>query len=304
MVRTVKLNDGTSMPALGWGNMGGKEKAHSAGAIALREGIHHIDSAQIYGTEEEVGSAIKDTGLDRKDVYVTTKIFYFEKNDITVGDIRSSVQGSLDKLGFIPNLLLIHNPYIPTRAGLSLSQFWQHLEAMVEDGTLKGCSLGVSNFRPADIEEIVKVAKIKPVVNQIEYHPYVLAHLDPLMEAHAKHSIVTQAFASLAPIHRHPTGGPVKPILTDLARKLSSETGAEVDEAMVLILWTLSKGVVCITSSGDEGRIHKMASTEKVRDLDEEEIKAIDETGRKIHFRHWTEHMENDYPNPDLPSDL
>ncbi|WVQ98398.1 hypothetical protein IAU59_005521 [Kwoniella sp. CBS 9459] len=299
MVRTVKVNDGTVMPALGWGNMGGKEKAHSAGAIALREGIHHIDSAQCYGTEEEVGSAIKEAGLDRKDVYVTTK-----KHNITIDDIRSSVQGSLDRLGFVPNLLLIHNPYIPTKAGLSLGQFWQHLEALVQDGTLKGCSLGVSNFRPVDIEEIIKVAMIKPVVNQIEYHPYVLAHLDPLMENHAKHSIVTQAFASLAPIHRHPTGGPVKSVLTDIASKLSGESGAEVDEAMVLILWTLSKGVVCITSSGEEGRIRKMAGTESLRDLNAEEIKAIDQAGRKVHFRHWTEHMEKDYPNPDLPSDL
>lgn len=73
MVRTVKLSDGTSMPALAWGNMGGNEKALQAGTVALQHGIHHIDSAQIYGTEAQVVGAIKAAGLQREDVYVTTK---------------------------------------------------------------------------------------------------------------------------------------------------------------------------------------------------------------------------------------
>lgn len=72
----------------------------------------------------------------------------------------------MDKLEFTPNLLLIHNPFIPGKAGVSIGEFWTHLESLVEDGTLKGCSLGMSNFRPSDIEEVMKVAKIKPVVNR------------------------------------------------------------------------------------------------------------------------------------------
>lgn len=73
MVRTVQLSDGTSMPALAWGNMGGNEKALQAGTVALKCGIHHIDTAQIYYTEAQVLGAIKAAGLQRDQVYVTTK---------------------------------------------------------------------------------------------------------------------------------------------------------------------------------------------------------------------------------------
>lgn len=72
--------------------------------------------------------------------------------------------GSIEKLGFIPNLLLVHNPFIPAEG--QLGEFWGWLEDLVQDGTLKGCSLGLSNFRPVDIETVMKVAKIKPVVNR------------------------------------------------------------------------------------------------------------------------------------------
>ncbi|ORX36957.1 NADP-dependent oxidoreductase domain-containing protein [Kockovaella imperatae] len=303
MVRTIKLNDGTSIPALGWGNMGGSAKAINAGAAAVKAGIVHIDSAQIYGTEREVIQAIEKAGHKRDDIYVTTKIFSFNKNPISADDIRASVQGSLDRLGFVPNLVLIHNPFIPTKAGMSLGEFWGHLEALVEDGTLKGCSIGLSNFRPVDIEEIVKVAKIKPVVNQIECHPYVLAHIQPVLDIQTKHGIVTQSYAALTPVHSHPTGGPLKPILTKLAEKLSKESGVEIDAAGVLILWTVCKGFVCVTSSGNEERIRNMAATEKVRDLTKEEIEEIDRVGQKVHFRQWDEHMTTDFPDPKLPSD-
>ncbi len=84
--------------------------------------------------------------------------------------VKESVKQSLSELTFIPNLLLIHNPFIP--ADGQLAEFWGWLEGLVEDGTLKGTSLGVSNFRPVDIETVMKVAKIKPVVNR-ELYTYV-----------------------------------------------------------------------------------------------------------------------------------
>jgi diketogulonate reductase-like aldo/keto reductase len=74
------------------------------------------------------------------------------------------VQDSLAKLGFIPDLLLIHSPFVPAEGQIGV--FWQILESLVEDGTLKGTSLGVSNFRPQDLEEVLKVATIKPTVNR------------------------------------------------------------------------------------------------------------------------------------------
>jgi diketogulonate reductase-like aldo/keto reductase len=112
-----------------------------------------------------------------------------------------------------------------------------------------------------------------------------MTHVQPVIDLHAQYKIVTQAYASLAPTTRHPTGGPLKPVLAKIASDLSSEV--EVDESGVLLLWIMAKGGVCITSSSSEARIQKMADLEKVRDLNEQEIQAIDAAGQKVHFRQW-----------------
>ena len=112
----------------------------------------------------------------------------------------------------------------------------------------------------------------------MEFHPYLLAHTQPVMDIHAKHQIVTQAYGPLSPILRHP-GGPLKPILTKIAERLGT------DEANVLLKWTIQKGVVAITTSSNEGRIQKMAGVSKLEDLTDEEMEEIDRVGRGIHFR-------------------
>lgn len=85
----------------------------------------------------------------------------------TLPTLKASISASLSALTFIPNLLLVHNPLIPEPG--HLGEFWGWLEGLVEDGTLKGCSLGVSNFRPKDLEEVLGVARIKPVVNRMSF---------------------------------------------------------------------------------------------------------------------------------------
>jgi diketogulonate reductase-like aldo/keto reductase len=114
-----------------------------------------------------------------------------------------------------------------------------------------------------------------------------MTHVQPLIDLHEKYNIVTQAYASLAPTTRHPTGGPLKPILARIADKLSSESGVEVDSSGVLLLWIMTRGGICITSSSDSGRIKKMADLEKVRDLSKVELEEIDAAGKQIHFRQW-----------------
>lgn len=114
-----------------------------------------------------------------------------------------------------------------------------------------------------------------------------MTHVQPLTELHQKYNIITQAFASLVPVSRHPTGGPLSPILARIASALSTESGVEVDSAGVLLLWVMAKGGVCITSSSDSGRIQKMGNLEKVRDLSKAEVKEIDSAGKQVHFRQW-----------------
>jgi diketogulonate reductase-like aldo/keto reductase len=112
----------------------------------------------------------------------------------------------------------------------------------------------------------------------MEFHPYLLAHTQPVMDIHEKHQIVTQAYGPLSPILRHP-GGPLKPILVKIAERLGT------DEANVLLKWTIQKGVVAITTSSNEGRIQKMAGVGNLEDLTDEEMEEIDRVGRGIHFR-------------------
>jgi diketogulonate reductase-like aldo/keto reductase len=121
-----------------------------------------------------------------------------------------------------------------------------------------------------------------------------MTHVQPLIDVQSKYKIVTQAYASLAPTTRHPTGGPLKPVLAKIASTLTSESEVEVDESGVLLLWIMAKGGVCITSSSSEERIKKMADLEKVRDLKADEVDAIDSAGKKVHFRQWVS-VHNSY---------
>ncbi|ODN84497.1 hypothetical protein, variant 2 [Cryptococcus amylolentus CBS 6039] len=300
--RTFTLNDGKVVPALAWGSgtsgiFGNADLAVKAGVVALEKGFKHVDTAQVYHTEEAVGQAVKKSGLDRKSLFLTTKIS--EKLPSDREAIRKSVAASVEKLQSKPDLLIIHFPSV-ARDG-DLGKFWTELEELVLDGTLEGVSLGVSNFRPQDLEAILKVARIKPTVNQLEYHPYVLTHLAPILKIGKEHNIITESYGALTPILRHPTGGPLKPVLERIAQRLSKDTGKELDSTAVLILWTIQKGVIAVTTSKTDKRIESLVAIDDLPDLTAEEVKEIEEVGSKVHFRHYTEHVTTDFPNPDLP---
>ncbi|KAK8865913.1 hypothetical protein IAR55_001061 [Kwoniella newhampshirensis] len=308
MTRTITLSDGKKIPALGWGNGSGgmnrnPDKALSAGVIALKAGIHHIDTAQIYLTEVAAAGAIKEAGFTKADVWVTSKL---GKQGLSVDPktIRENVQGTLDQLGFKPDLYLIHNPFVAEAGDGNIAKLWTILEDLVQNGPLEGVSLGVSNFRPQDLKEILAVAKIKPVANQLEFHPYVLTHLQPVLDICSANGIVIESYGPLTPVLRHPTGGPLKPILERIAQRVSKEAGKTVDPTSVLLLWTIQKGAVAVTTSTREENIKTLASVDGLPDLTADEIKEIEETGRKVHYRHYREHMEKDFAVPDLPSDL
>jgi diketogulonate reductase-like aldo/keto reductase len=141
---------------------------------------------------------------------------------------------------------------------------------------------------------------------EIEYHPYVLASLDPILSICKANDIRIEAYGPLTPLLRHPSGGPIKPILSRIANRLSSATGKEIDEAGVLLLWTRAKGAVAISSSKNEGNIKKLVDVGRLPEntLTEDEVKEIETEGRKVHFRNYDEHLTVDYAAPDLPQDI
>jgi len=304
------LNDGKQIPALAWGNGTGGlsnsgKTAVDMGVINLKYGVSHIDTAQGYGTEKETGEAINAAGAKRDTIWVTTKVSphidgkpcfdpgWEKKRDLPTEfeAVKKSVQESIDRLGSRPNLLLIHSPYVAEKG--KIGKLWTILEDLVNDGTLKDVSLGVSNFVPHHLEEVLKVAKIKPACHQLEYHPYLLAHLKPVLDIHAQHNIVAEAYGPLTPVIRHP-GGPLKPVLEKIAK------AHDVDTATVLLRWTMQSGVVAVTSSKNEERIKGYGKLWEF-ELSSEEVKEIEEAGKKVHFRYYAEHMVDEFPVPNLP---
>jgi len=296
----IQLNDGTSIPWLAWGNGTGnaKKEAVSAGKAVLLSGINHIDTAQIYEREETVPEAIKQSGIDRSKVYVTSKQFDACNTD---DEVRKQIDESIAKLGGPPDLFLIHNPFMNDHQD-RMTSVWAIFEEYKDAGKLK--SIGVSNFRVVDFEKLFKVAKHKPVVNQLEFHPFVLKHLEPVLKFHEEHGIVVESYGPLTPTLRHPTKGePLKPVLEKIAKRLSESTGEKMDENAVLLLWCKAKNVVAVTASGHADRIAGLAKIAKLKEgLTKEEVKEIDDIGSKYHFRHYTEHMTVDFPDPDLPA--
>jgi len=295
------LLDGTTIPWIAWGNGTGlsNKSAVECGQLALESGIRHIDTAQLYHTEKETGEAIAKSSLNRDDVYVTSKLS--TKDDgasVPLNEVASSVQESIDRLGFIPNLYLIHNPFVAAPG--ELKAVWKILEDFKSQGKLN--SIGVSNFRPQDLEAILDGAKYKPVINQLEFHPYALAHLQPVLDLQAKHGILTASYGTLTPTLRHPTGGPLKPVLERIAERISKVVGKKLDANIVLLLWTRAQGVVVVTASGTPQRIQGLGEIATLPDLlEKEEVEEITRVGKTIHYKFYTEHMKKDFPVPNLP---
>lgn len=121
-----------------------------------------------------------------------------------------------------------------------------------------------------------------------EYHPYVLAHLDPILKIMSEHSIRVASYGPMSPVLRHPSkkGGPIGPLLKKAAERLSRENGGvEVDAAMVCLLWCRAKGAIAVSASANPQNIEKLARTQTLPDLTADEVDEIERTGRKVHFR-------------------
>lgn len=234
----VTLNDGSSIPQLGFGVYKIPE-AETVDAVlaALDAGYRHIDTAAFYENERGVGEGVRRSGLDRDEVYVTTKVWWTENGyDSTL----RSFDASLERLGFEAiDLFLIHWPapkhdkYVDT---------WRALERIREEGRAR--SIGVANFHPHHLERLAAETAVVPAVNQVELHPWL-----PQREVRRydrEHGIVTEAWSPLA---RGRVLG--DPTLGALAEKHG------VSPAQVVIRWQLQLGNVVIPKSSTPARIRE-----------------------------------------------
>ncbi len=191
-VPNLTLHDGTSIPQLGFGVFQVPPDETAATVLtAFEVGYRHIDTAQMYRNEEGVGAAIKDSGLDRDDLYITTKLNNgFHRPD----DARRSLEESLTKLGLDQvDLFLIHWP-LPTKYDGDFVSTWQALVEAQQAGKTR--SIGVSNFQPAHLDRIVEETGVVPVVNQVEVHPFFTN--EEVRAANARHGVLTEAWSPIA----------------------------------------------------------------------------------------------------------
>jgi 2,5-diketo-D-gluconate reductase A len=191
-VPNLQLNDGNQIPQLGFGVFQIEpEDTVEAVTRALEIGYRHIDTAEMYGNEREVGEAIRASGLDRDEVFVTSKL---TNGAHRPDDARGAFEGTLSALGFDHvDLFLIHWP-LPTLYDGDYVSTWQVLEELKADGRAR--SIGVSNFQAGHLERLAAETEVVPAVNQIELHPYFQNR--EVAAYGEEHGIATEAWSPIA----------------------------------------------------------------------------------------------------------
>lgn len=189
-VPTVKLNNGVEIPQLGFGVFQIKpEDTRAATLEALKVGYRHIDTAEMYGNEREVGEAIRDSGIDRAEVFVTSKLNNgFHAHETALAAFDRSLEAM--KFEYL-DLFLIHWP-LPAVG--DFVETWKALEEIYRSGRAR--AVGVSNFQPHHIQRLLQETALTPAVNQIELHPYFTQ--DDLWAFDREHGIATEAWSPIA----------------------------------------------------------------------------------------------------------
>ena len=255
--RTRVLADGNQIPLVGLGVWQVPPGPETENAVrwALELGYRHVDTAQAYGNEESVGRALRDSGVPREEMFITTKFFPARQ------DPEAEARRSLERLGVDHvDLYIIHWPQGgPTWA-------WPGMEGARERGYAR--SIGVSNFNVGELDELMSVARTPPVVNQVQFSPF--EYRRKLLEGCARHDVALEAYSPLG------TG-----------RHLSDERVREIAEragrtpAQVLLRWCVQRELVVITKSTHRDRIAQNAQIFDfaLPEHDMAALDALDQTG-------------------------
>ncbi len=237
-IPTIELNDGARIPQLGFGVFQiDPEETAAAVKTALEIGYRHIDTAEMYGNETGVGQGIRDAGLDRADVFITSKLNNgFHRPD----DARRAFDKTLSALASdYVDLFLIHWP-LPTLYGGDFVSTWNVLEEFAKDGRAR--SIGVSNFQPAHLDRLAAESDTVPAVNQIEVHPYFTN--EEVREYGRAHVIATEAWSPIA--QGKVLGDPAIARIADVVDR---------SPAQVVLRWHIQRGDIVFPKSVSPDRM-------------------------------------------------
>lgn len=235
----IKLNDGYSIPQVGLGTWPlDDDQAATAVVQALEAGYRHIDTAVKYGNERGVGNGIRASGVDREELFITTKVDGQFQGDRAV----EGLDDALKRLGLdYVDLFLIHWP-LPQRD--EYVSTWKTFERLQAEGKVR--SIGVSNFKPAHLERLTAETEVVPAVNQIQLNPAITRTAE--REFHDKHGIVTQSYSPLGGDGADLLGAP---ILSQLAEKHGKTP------AQLVLRWHVQNGIVTIPKTANPDRMRE-----------------------------------------------
>ena len=230
----VELNNGVKMPMLGFGTfLNNGNECEKSVCVAIKAGYRMIDTAEAYGNEEQVGNGIAASGIDRKELFIVTKV-----NFRSYENTRKTVFASLDRLKTdYLDLVLLHWPFGNYYAA------WRELEKLYDEGKIR--AIGISNFEPDRMIDLIEFNKIKPTINQIETHLYCQRINEHKWED--KYRVAHMAYAPLGQGHANEIL--TEPIVKTLAEKYNKTP------AQILLRYNSQNGVVVIPKSVHEDRI-------------------------------------------------
>ena len=267
----VILNNGLEMPVIGLGTFRAEENAEIINSIkwALEAGYTLIDTAASYKNEEIIGKAIRESGVKRENIFLSTKL---PNTDQGYESTLLAIDKSLERLGVeYVDLYLIHWPSASENREEDINKredTWKAMEEIYKSGKAK--AIGVSNYTIKHLEDMKKYAKIPPVVNQVEFHPFL--YQKELLEYCRENNIALEAYRPL-------TQG----------KKMDDETISEIAKnynktnAQVLLCWSLQHGCIAIPKSTNKGRIQENIDIFDF-ELSEEDMSKLDSLNENLHL--------------------
>jgi diketogulonate reductase-like aldo/keto reductase len=229
------------MPAIGFGTwaLAEGQEAKQAVANALKAGYRLIDTAKLYGNERSVGEAIRQSGIPREEIFVTTKLW---NSDQGYDSALRAFEESRQKLGLeYVDLYLVHSPAEGEQRALDS---WRAMEKLVEDGRIK--SVGISNFDSQQTQDILNTAKIKPTVNQIKFHPFVYSGWKDTLDFCRQNDIAFEAYSPLA------RGEALDNTVLHAVAERNGKTVAQI-----MLRWALQHGTIPIPKSANPERMRE-----------------------------------------------